>query len=67
MSCQCAGEICSFLNYATLTLLSGDVGLVPELRRVPDKLDIHLNVGVAICLDKRKIIMIGLPAEHLME
>lgn len=34
-----------------LTLLSGDVWLVPELGRVLDKLDIHLNVWITICLD----------------
>lgn len=36
----------------TLTLLSGDVWLVPVLGGVLDKLDIHLDVRITICLDK---------------
>lgn len=37
----------------TLTLLSGDVWLVPELGGVLDELDVHLNVWITICLDQR--------------
>ncbi len=37
----------------TLTLLSGDVWLVPVLGGVLNKLNIHLNVWITICLDQR--------------
>lgn len=36
-----------------LTLLSGDVWLVPELGCVLDKLHIHLNVRIPICWNQR--------------
>lgn len=41
---------CSLYSGA-LTLLSGDVRLVPVLGRVLNKLDVHLNVRIAICLE----------------
>ena len=40
------------LKRLMLTLLSRDVGLVPVLGGVLDKLDIHLNVWITICLDR---------------
>lgn len=39
---------------AGLTLLSGDVRFVPELGGVLDKLHIHLNVWITICLDQEE-------------
>lgn len=42
-----------FVTSPCLTLFSGDVWLVPELGGVLDKLDIHLNVWITICLDQR--------------
>lgn len=43
----------AFVASPCLTLFSGDVWLVPELGGVLDKLDIHLNVWITICLDQR--------------
>lgn len=37
----------------SFTLLSRDFWLVPVLGGVLDKLDIHLNVWITICLDEK--------------
>lgn len=42
-----------WLLLCSLTLLSGDVRLVPELGRVLDKFDIHLYFWIAVCLDEK--------------
>lgn len=46
-------DLSSSAACSPLTLLSGDVWLVPELGCVLDKLHIHLNVRIPICWDQR--------------
>lgn len=49
----CLIDLSSWAACCPLTLLSGDVWLVPELGCVLDKLHIHLNVRIPICWDQR--------------